>query len=134
MIAHDHDSNAMLALPLKTKSALEKLQKIQETHKFLNDRGIHPKINIIGNECPKTVKDCLLHAKKIELLLVPLCMRRVNIAEKAIDSSKKTLCLLPIHLEPRVSTLPMGKIATTSHHYPHLLQSSRINPRISVEE
>ena len=43
MILCDHDSNAILARPIKTKSAQEQLKNIQEVIKFLNDRGVHPK-------------------------------------------------------------------------------------------
>ena len=56
MILHEHDSNAMLARPLKTKSAIEQLENMKDTYKFLNDRGIHPKIHVIDNECPLVVK------------------------------------------------------------------------------
>ena len=64
MIVHDHDSNAMLARPLKSKSAIEQLRKIQETHKCLNDRGIHPKMHVMDNECPLIMKEYLINSKK----------------------------------------------------------------------
>ena len=70
MIVYDHDSNAILARALKTKSALEMLQNIQEVHQFLNARGIHPKIHILDNECPAIVKEYIIHAKKIQLLVL----------------------------------------------------------------
>ena len=86
MIVYDHDSNAMLSRPLKIKSAIEHLRNIQEMHKFLNDRGIHPKMHVIENEFPTIVKEHLINSKKIKLLLVPPYMHRVNAVEKAIDS------------------------------------------------
>ena len=88
MIIYDHDSNAILARPLKTKSAQEQLKTIQEIIKFLNDRGIHPKIHVMDNECLSIVLDYIKNTKKIDLLLVPPYMHRVNAAEKAIDSYK----------------------------------------------
>ena len=88
MIIYDHDSNAILARPLKTKSGLEQLQNIKEIHHYLNTRGIHPKLHVIDNECPQSVKDYILHNKKIDLLLVPLYMHHVNAAENAINSFK----------------------------------------------
>ena len=50
MVIYNHDSNVILARTLKTKSALEMLQNIQEVHKFLNERGIHLKVHIIDNK------------------------------------------------------------------------------------
>ena len=63
MIAYDHDSNAILARPLKTKSAQEQLKNIQEVIKFLNDRGIHPKIHVMDNEYPLVVKEHITNTK-----------------------------------------------------------------------
>jgi len=88
MIIYDHDSNAILARPLKTKSGIEQLQNIKEIYHYLNSRGIHPKLHVMDNECPQSVKDYILHNKKINLLLVPPHMHHVNAAEKAIDSFK----------------------------------------------
>lgn len=108
MIIYDHDSNAILARPLKTKSGLEQLQNIKEIHHYLNTRGIH--------------------------LLVPPCMHRVNAAENAIDSFKNHFIAglatlnpeFPMHLWCRL--LPL---ATTTLN---LLRPSRVNPKLSAEE
>ena len=88
MIIYDHDSNAILARPLKTKSRLEHLQNIKEIHTYLNTRDMHSKLHIIDNECLQLVKDYILHNKKIDLLLVPLYMHHMNATENAIDSFK----------------------------------------------
>ena len=88
MIIYDHDSNAIIARPLKSKSATEQLENIKEVHNYLNARGIHPKLHIMDNECADIVKNYLLHNKKIDLLLVLPHLHRVNTAEKAIDTFK----------------------------------------------
>ena len=88
----------------------------------------------MDNECLQSVKDYILHNKKIDLLLVPPHMHRVNAAEKAIDSFKNHfiagLSMLdpsfPIHLWCRL--LPL---ATTTLN---LLRPSRVNPKLSAEE
>ena len=90
MIIYDHDSNAILARPLKTKSDLEQLQNIKEIHSYLNTRGIHLKLHIIDNESSQAVKDYILHTKKIDLFLVPLYMHHVNVAEIPSIASKTT--------------------------------------------
>ena len=88
MVMYDHDSNAILAKPLRTKSSTEHLQHVKEVHQYLNSRGIHPRIHVLDNECSNLVKDYVKSEKKIDLLIVPPYLHRVNAAEKAIDTFK----------------------------------------------
>ena len=88
MIVHDHHSSAILSQPIKTKWAIKQLRNVQEIHKFLNDRSIHPKMHVMDNECPLVVKEHLINSKKTQLLLVTPYMHRFNVAEKAIDRYK----------------------------------------------
>ena len=88
MIICNNDSNTILAWSLKTESAQEQLKNIQEVIKFLNDKGIYLKIYVMDNECPSIVLDYIINTKKMNLLLVPLYMYRVNATKKAIDSYK----------------------------------------------
>ena len=126
--------NAILDRPLKTKSAIEQLKNTQETHKFLNDRGIHLKIHVMDNKCALLVKEYLINSKKIQLLLVPPYMHRVNASEKVIDSYKNHFISgldtfhpeFPLHLWWR--SIPLA--STTLN----LLRPSRINSRLSAEE
>ena len=88
MVICDHDSNAIPAKPLKTKSSTEHLQHIKDVHQHLNARGMRPRIHVLDNECSKLVKDCTKSEKKIDLLIVPPYLHRVNVAEKAINIFK----------------------------------------------
>ena len=134
MVMCDHDSNAILTKPLKSKSATEHLQAIKEVHACLNQKGIHPKVHIMDNECSSIVKDYLKNEKKIELLLAPPYLHRINTAEKAIDIFKCHFITglatvdpsFPLHLWCRLLDL-----ATTTLN---LLRPSRINPKLSAHE
>ena len=88
MVVYDHDSNATLTVPLKSKSAADHLQAITKIHSFLNSKGIFPKLHIMDNECSNIVKNYIKTSKHIELLLVPPHSHRANMAEKAIDIFK----------------------------------------------
>ena len=57
LIAYDWDSNAILAYPLKSKSATKHLCTIKTLQQFLNKKGIHPKLHIIDNEYSQLVKE-----------------------------------------------------------------------------
>ena len=87
----DHDSNAMLTRALASKSAAEHLAATQEVHQCLNRRVKHPKMHIMDNECSTLVKECIKYENKIELILVPHYLQRVNAAEKQSISSNVTL-------------------------------------------
>ena len=88
MIIYYHDSNGILTTPLKTKSAMEQLQAIKEAYLYLNQRGIEPKIHILDNECPNSVKDYIKNTLKIEVLIVPPYIHHVNADKKEIDVFK----------------------------------------------
>ena len=51
MIVYDNDSNAILAEPLKLRSAENLLADTAKIHIFLRERAIHPKIHIMDNGC-----------------------------------------------------------------------------------
>ena len=82
MVVYDHDSNAVLAKPLKSKAALERLKAVQEIHAHSNQKGVCPKTRAMDNECSALVKNCVENEQKIELLLAPPNARRINTAEK----------------------------------------------------
>ena len=88
MIMHDNDSNVIIARSLRTKSVLEQLENMQQVHQFLSSRDMYPKMHIIDNECPQSVKDCIKNYQNRYLFLVLLHKHRVKAAEKSIDSCK----------------------------------------------
>ena len=63
MATNDHDSNSILVSPLKTKSAVKKIEKIKETCTYLNKRGMFSKTDFMENECPCIVKEYLATPK-----------------------------------------------------------------------
>ena len=87
MVLHDVDSNAILAKPLKNKMEREQLRATTKLHAYLNERGLNPKMHIMGNECPAAVKT-YLRQHNIDFQLVPPHVHRTNTAEKAIGTFK----------------------------------------------
>jgi hypothetical protein len=132
MIFYDHDSSAILAEPLKSRSESELLRAFQKLHEHLTERGLHPTLHILDNECPKMLKAYIRHSGAT-LQLAPPNMHRTNAAEKAIDTWKCHFIsglssvdpAFPMHLWCRLITQ-----ATTTLN---LLRPSRINPRLSAE-
>jgi hypothetical protein len=131
MILYDYDSNAILAQPLKDRTATELLKAFQIIEQELVARGMKPKLMKIDNEASKLLKS-YLHQQDITFQLVPPYSHRRNSAEQAIRSFKDHLIAglcstdksFPMHLWDRL--LPQAVITL------NMLRTSRINPKLSA--
>jgi hypothetical protein len=87
MVLYDYDSNAILANPIKDRTAPELLKAFQSMEQELVARGLKPKLMKLDNEASKLLKDYLYH-QDITFQLVPPYSHRRNSAERAIRSFK----------------------------------------------
>jgi hypothetical protein len=131
MILYDYDSNAILAQPIKDRTAPELLKAFQVMEQELVTRGLKQKLMKLDNEASKLLKT-YLHQQNITFQLVPSYSHRRNSAERAIRSFKDHLiaglCFtdksFPMHLWDRL--LPQAVITL------NMLRTSRINPKLSA--
>jgi hypothetical protein len=87
MILYDYDRNAILAQPIKDRTAPELLRAFQVMEQELVARGLKPKLMKLENEASKLLKT-YLHHQNITFKLVPPYSHRPNSAERAIRSFK----------------------------------------------
>jgi hypothetical protein len=87
MILYDYDSNAILAQPIKDRTAPELLRAFQVMEQELVARGLKPKLMKLDNEASKFLKT-YLHKHNITFQLVSPYSHRRNSAERAIRSFK----------------------------------------------
>jgi hypothetical protein len=126
-----HDIIAILAKPIKDRTAPELLKAFQFMEQELVARGLKPKLMKLDNEASKLLKD-YLHQQDITCQLVPPYSHRRNSAERAIRSFKDHLIAglcstdksFPMHLWDRI--LPQAVIML------NMLKTSRINPKLSA--
>jgi hypothetical protein len=131
MILYDYDSNAILAQPIKYRTAPELLRAFQVMEQELVTRGLKPKLMKLDNEASKLLK-LYLHQHNITFQLVPPYSHRRNAAERAIRSFKDHLIAglcstdksFPMHLWDRL--LPHAVITL------NMLRTTRINPKLSA--
>jgi hypothetical protein len=90
MILYDYDSNAILAKPIKDRTAPELLKAFQFMEQELVARGLKPKLMKVDNEASKLLKD-YLYQQDIKCQLVPPYSHRRNSSEGAIRSFKDHL-------------------------------------------
>jgi hypothetical protein len=131
MVLYDYDSNAILAQPIKDRTAPELLKAFQFMEQKRVARGLTPKLMKLDNEASKLLKDYLFQ-QDITFQLVPSYSHRRNSAERAIRSFKDHLIAglcstdrsFPMHLWDRI--LPHAVITL------NMLRSSRIIPKLSI--
>jgi hypothetical protein len=131
MILYDYDSNAILAQPIKDRTAPELLKAFQFMEQELVARGLKPKLMKLDNEASTLLKD-YLHQQDITFQLVPPYSHRRNSAERAIRSFKDHLIAglcstdiyFPMHLWDRILTQAVMTL--------NMLRTSRINPKLSA--
>jgi hypothetical protein len=70
MILYDYDSNAILAKPIKDRTAPESLKAFQFMEQELAARGLQPKLMKLDNEESKLLKE-YLYKQDITFQLVP---------------------------------------------------------------
>jgi hypothetical protein len=56
MILYDHDSNAILAEPMKSRSDHEMIRAYEKLHGYLTTRGLKPKLQRLDNEASTKLK------------------------------------------------------------------------------
>jgi hypothetical protein len=114
MILYDYDSNAILAQPIKDRTAPELLRASQVMEHELVARGLTPKLMKLDNEASKLLEP-YLHQQNITFQLVPPYSHRRNSAERVIISIKDHLIAGLCSTDK--SNAFMGQIITTGSHY-----------------
>ena len=133
IVVYDHNSKVILAEPLKSRSVEYLLAATAKMHIFLRERGVHPKIHIMDNECSSTLRSYLKN-NNIELQLVPPILHRTNTAGKSIVIFKEHFISVlatvhpsfPLHLWCRLIPLAVTTL--------NLMRPLRINPKLSAYE
>jgi hypothetical protein len=90
LIVYDHDSNAILAEPLRTRTSASIVHAYETIHTRLSNASFRPSLQRLDNECSEQFKN-LLRKKGIDIQLVPPGSHRRNSAERAIQTFKNHL-------------------------------------------
>jgi hypothetical protein len=90
MVLYEYDGNAILAEPIKNRTAAELLRVFQVMKTKLTAIGLQPKLVRLDNEAAQLLKS-YLYDKNITFQLVPPYSHTINAAERAIRSFKDHL-------------------------------------------
>ena len=83
-------SNAILAFPIKSKQANELLRAYTSLLSIIKNAGYNPKLHILDNEAPNSIKN-YDRENKIEYQLAPPYCHRINASEREIRTYKTNL-------------------------------------------
>ena len=130
-VLYDHDSNAILVEPLKTKNAGEIKNAWLKLHLRLNNSGLFPKTYIIDNEASTEIKQAI-KKYKLNYQLTPPHMHRINAAERAIRTFKNHLLAGLASLDPKFPINEWDRLLPQAEITLNLLRPSRIHPHLSA--
>jgi hypothetical protein len=132
-VAYIYDLNAIIVRPMPSRAAAAMIAAFTEVFAVLRAQDYQPALNIIDNECSKTVGKHIC-ANRMNIQLVPLHNHQVNAAEQAIATFKEhfvtTLAtvdmLCPLQLWDKF--LPQVELTL------NLLRFSRQDPTVSANQ
>ncbi len=132
-VAYMYDINAILVRYMQNRSADSMKKVFEDIITYLDARGCKPTLNVMDNECSKTVESYIT-SQNIDIQLVPPANHRVNAAERAIGTFKEHFiaglatvdCNCPLQLWDEF--LPQAQDTL------NLLRVSRRNNKISAYE
>ena len=83
MVAHDYNSNAIIAEAMPSRTSASMLTAYKEIHRILMSRDFRPQYQRLDNEIFKEIK-VFLEEIKVDFQLTPAGSHRRNVAERAI--------------------------------------------------
>ena len=87
MVIYAHDINDILAEPITNKSQQEIIRAMTKMHKLFTDRRFKPKMQMLDNKCPESLK-FFFRNSNVGFQLVPPRLHQTISAERAISTFK----------------------------------------------
>jgi hypothetical protein len=131
LILYDHDSNAILSKPLKTRQASEITKAWTSLHMRLQSNGFAPELHILDNECSEQLKQAF-RKYDVQFQRVPPHSHRRNAAERAIQTWKNHFSSGLATCDPKFPLTEWDLLLPQADLTLNLLRSSRRYPRLSA--
>jgi hypothetical protein len=130
-LLYDYDSNSIHSEPIPNRNKETLLSAYTTIITTLKQRGLHPKLQRLDNECSKLMSD---HMDKegIDYQLTPAGLHRRNAAEKAIQTYKNHFIAGLCTTHPDFPLNQWDRLIPQASITLNLLRPSRINPNLSA--
>jgi hypothetical protein len=130
LIVYDYDTNAILAEPMKNRTANSIVKAFETLHGILVSRGFRPKLQRLDNEAAAPLRH-FLDKNGIDWQLVPPKVHRRNSAERAIRTYKKHFIACLCGADPAFPLALWCRTLQQTELTLNLLRGSRVNPQLS---
>ena len=87
MVLYNHDSNAIISEPLKSRSEHKCFRVYSALHTHMSNCGLAPQVQMLDNECPAGLQQVMQNGG-VDFQLVPTHVHRTNSAKRAIATYK----------------------------------------------
>ena len=131
MVGYHYDSNAILAIPIKNRTASVITAAWEELHSKFTTAGVSQHTYILDNEISVTLKDAFT-PYKVAFQLATAHQNRVNAAERAIQTFKMHFKTGLSLVDPAFPLSQWDRLIEQAILTLNLLRSSRINPKLSA--
>ena len=130
-VAYDYRSNAILVRPLKDQTDKSLLEAFEDVYEYLTTRGFKPRLNVMDNQCSKTIQK-FIESSKAKIQLVNPDDHRVNAAERAIQTWKNHWLAGMGTLDPNCPIQLWCQFIEQGQDTLNMLRTSRVNPCLSA--
>ena len=131
LVGYHYDSNAILAEPLKNRTASE----ITKTWKIINSKyaqaGMQPNTYVLDNEISNELRQAF-HKQQVTHKLVPPHTHRRNLAERAIQTFKHHFIAGLASVDPKFPVAEWDRLLPQAILTLNLLRTARINKNLSA--
>ena len=134
MIAYHCDSNAIFAMPFKTRADRHRLPAYNSIMQRLKDRNLLVDLQILDNEASRQYKQTITADWGIKFQLVPPHIHRRNAAERAIRTFKAHFLAILAGIADDFPKRCWDLLVPQTELTLNLLRQSRLRPEISAYE
>ena len=131
LVVYDYDSNAILAEPLKSRTAGSIKNGWENIHNKLKKRGVSPNLYLLDNEVSSDLKYAMTEAEVDWQLATPY-LHRANAAERAIRTFKNHLIAGLATTHPDFPVAEWDRLLEQAIITLNLMRNARVNPKLSA--
>jgi hypothetical protein len=131
MLCYIYDCNYIKVVPMRSRSASEKVKSYDRIHQDLTVKGFKPKLQTLDNEESTALKN-FFTAHNIAYQLVPPHCHRRNAAERAISTFKENFVAGLSSVDPSFPMHLWDRLLPQAERTLNVLRTSRLHPQLSA--
>jgi hypothetical protein len=131
MLCDIYDCNFIKVVPMKSRSALERVKAYDSIHQELTVKGFKPKLQTLNNEASTALKNFFTVNDIAYQLVPPHCHRR-NAVERAIRTFKEHFVTGLSSVDPSFTMHLWDRLLSQAEITLNLLRTSRLHPQLSA--